>query len=275
MATLLPDIAERYWETMLRGDADGLLRAFDGEPRVDAPHPGTVRGADAIRRFVDGTREWLAGMRAHVSPVRTTRGECRTVAEQELHLRVGGRDVHLPTAVVAQRADVAGITRLSVYHSRWPLTGTHEVRSPVLEADPDLDLPDVVGRYLVALAQGNLRAVMDCFAPDAYVREPAGEPFTHRGEEALRDLYLAFFENAGGIRLDECTVTDDGVAVAVEYNVMRWGRTTLPPQAGIAVYERDPDDLVLTAARIYDDVTPPMEEALLPPHAAAGAQRME
>jgi hypothetical protein len=55
-------------------------------------------------------------------------------------------------------------------------------------------------------------------------------------------------------------VTDDGVRCAVEYNVVRWGSHDLPPQAGIAVYERSPDGL-LAAARVYDDVEPPVELA--------------
>jgi hypothetical protein len=33
----------------------------------------------------------------------------------------------------------------------------------------------------------------------------------------------------------------------------RWGNHDLPPQAGIAVFERDPDGL-LVAVRFYDDV---------------------
>jgi hypothetical protein len=55
-------------------------------------------------------------------------------------------------------------------------------------------------------------------------------------------------------------VTDDGVRCAVESNVVRWGSHDLPPQAGIAVYERGPDGL-LAAARVYDDVEPPVELA--------------
>jgi hypothetical protein len=52
-------------------------------------------------------------------------------------------------------------------------------------------------------------------------------------------------------------VTDDGVRCALEYNCVRWGGHDLPPQAGLGVYERGPDGL-LAAARIYDDVEPPV-----------------
>ena len=66
-----------------------------------------------------------------------------------------------------------------------------------------------------------------------------------------------FCSNGGGIPLEHCAVTDDGRACALEYNVVSWGRTELPPQAGIAVYVRG-DSGKLAAARIYDDVDPPL-----------------
>ncbi len=43
---------------------------------------------------------------------------------------------------------------------------------------------------------------------------------------------------------------------AVEYNCVRWGVTEIPPQTGVAVYERGTSGL-LAATRIYDDVEPP------------------
>jgi hypothetical protein len=260
MATLLPDMAERYWQLLIDGDADALLALFTGAPRIDAVHPGTVEGEDAVRAFAAGTHDWLTGMRAHLSPVRTTRGDFRSIAEQELHLHLDdGRDVHLPTAVVAERAEAPRLERVSVYHSMWPLNGRHDVRRPFLEVDPDLQPPDVVGRYEEALAQGNLRAIMDLFEPDAYVREPAGAPFVHRGEEHVRDFFLTSFGNVGGVVHDLCTVTDDGEACVVEYNAMKWGQTVLQPQPGIMVCERGTDGMLLHAVRIYEDVATPME----------------
>jgi hypothetical protein len=53
-------------------------------------------------------------------------------------------------------------------------------------------------------------------------------------------------------------VTDDGVRCAVEFNWLRWGSHDLPPQAGIAVYERGQDGL-LAAVRVYDDIETPIE----------------
>jgi hypothetical protein len=52
-------------------------------------------------------------------------------------------------------------------------------------------------------------------------------------------------------------VTDDGARCALEFNCRRWGSHDLPPQAGLAVYERGPDGL-LAAARVYDDIDAPV-----------------
>ena len=64
------------------------------------------------------------------------------------------------------------------------------------------------------------------------------------------------FGAGGGIGLQHCVMTDNGVRCALEYNCVRWGRHDLPAQAGIGVYERGPDGL-LAAARVYDNVGSP------------------
>jgi hypothetical protein len=88
------------------------------------------------------------------------------------------------------------------------------------------------------------------------MREPAGEAYVHRGAAELRALFEHFFSNGGGIGLEHCAVTDDGRSCALEYNVVAWGATELPPEAGIAVYVRG-DSGRLSAARVYDDTDPP------------------
>jgi len=63
------------------------------------------------------------------------------------------------------------------------------------------------------------------------------------------------FSNRGAIPLEHCAVIDDKRACALEYNVVRWGKTELPPEAGVAVSVRG-ETGNLAAARIYDDVNP-------------------
>ena len=67
-----------------------------------------------------------------------------------------------------------------------------------------------------------------------------------------------FFSAGGGIILEHCTATEDGVRTALEFNAVRWGGHDLPHQAGVAIYERGATGK-LREARIYDDVEGPVE----------------
>ena len=53
-------------------------------------------------------------------------------------------------------------------------------------------------------------------------------------------------------------MTEDGVRTALEFNAVRWGGVALPPQAGIAIYERGATGRI-AQARVYDDVEGPVE----------------
>jgi hypothetical protein len=114
-----------------------------------------------------------------------------------------------------------------------------------------------VAEYQGALAAGDVDAIVATFEPDAYAREPGGGRYVHRGAEGLRAFYEQLFSNDGGIPLEHCGMLDDGRACALEYNVVWWGRTELPPEAGVAVYVRG-ESGKLAAARIYDDTDPPL-----------------
>ena len=132
------------------------------------------------------------------------------------------------------------------YLCRWLFYEPHQFRPPILK--PGAARPgDVVGRYLAALEAGDTEAVVSTFAPDGYYREPAGTPSAHRGTDELRSFFSLCF-SAGGVRC------------ALEYNLVRWGRHDLPPQAGIAVFDRSPDGL-LAAVRVYDDVAAPVSRS--------------
>jgi hypothetical protein len=246
-----------YFPLLIAGRGEELLGLFDGTPRVDDPRSGRVRGRADFTAFVDDSYRWLSEHRARLSSFRPTRTEGRTVVESVLNLDSGA--VSLPVAVVGEQG-AAGLSAVRVYYSMWPLTGKHRVRRPPLEVDSQIEIPDVVGRYQRALAEGSLEEVLSLFEQDGYAREPAGAGYVHRGPEELREFYGGLFD-IGPIRLGHCAVTDDGVCCCIEYVMSgRWGGMELEPQGGIAVYERSPGGL-LAAARIYDDINVEGQEA--------------
>jgi hypothetical protein len=246
-----------FFDGLLTGEVDALIGSFAGEPELHHPVSGRVKGASAFARFVTDTTTWMAERNVTVEDVDFIVTPSRGVEEFVLHLDGEAGRIELPLALAADLDQDARMIELRMYFSRWPLTGGHRVRPPLLQPDPDLHEPDVVGDYQRALAGGDVDAAVAAFEADGYVREPAGSAYIHRGTDELRALYELFFSDGGGIPLEHCAVTDDGRACALEYNVVAWGRTELPPQAGIAVYVRG-DSGKLAAARIYDDVDPPL-----------------
>lgn len=246
-----------YYDGILAGDPDALVRSFAGRPVLEDPRAGRVEGARDFRAFVSETADWLRERDAAVESVALTRTATRTVEEVMLRLiGDGGARGELPVAIVTDRNPDRKIKAIRVYHSLWPITGEHAVRPPLLPAAPKLHAEGAAGDYQRALADGDLRAIVATFGPDGYAREPSGGVYVHRGAEGLRKFYAHLFANGGGIPLEHCTLTDDGERCAIEYNCVRWGVTDIPAQAGVAVYECA-DSGLLSAARIYDDVEPP------------------
>ena len=249
-----------YFEGLLSGEMDALVGSFAGEPELHHPTRGRIKGRRAFERWVTEHNRWLAERHATIDDLERIVTPRRAVEEAIMHVDGPAGRVGLPVAVAADRDDEARILELRVYYSGWPLTGAHAGRPPVLQRDSEVQQAGVVGEYQRALAAGDVAAVVAAFEPDAYVREPSGGEYVHRGRQQLSALFEHFFSNGGGIGLEYCAVADDGRACALEYNVVRWGRSELPPGAGLAVYVRGATGR-LAAARIYDDADPPLRSS--------------
>jgi hypothetical protein len=245
-----------FFPGLMTGETKALIDSFAGEPEVHHPVRGRIKGAAAFERFAIETNAWLAGLDATVADIDFVLTPRRGI--EELVLEVDGDQgrVELPVAVASDHDERGLIVEQRLYFSSWPLTGRHAMRPPLLQPDPDLDVPGIVGEHQRALAAGDAEAAVAAFEADGYVREPAGGTGVHRGADELRGHYDLLFANGGGIALEHCAVTDDDRGCALEYNVVAWGRTVVAPQAGIAVYVRG-DGGKLAAARIYDDTDPP------------------
>ena len=243
----------RYVPLLIDGDLNGLLALFGDVPRVNDPRLGWVEGP-RFELFVAASCEGLSLRQAKVEHRTTTSTALGAVEECVLSLVRRGRTVRLPVAVAAVIASDV-LTSLHIYHSMLPLMGAHAIRVPILPARPAIGLPLVVERYHEELAAGDVPGTLRQLDAAAVVREPSGEADEHRGTAELRRFYGRILAT-GGISVEHCSLTDDGVSCALEYNLTAWGRFLVPRQAGIAVYERAPTGL-LAAVRLYDDFEPP------------------
>jgi hypothetical protein len=266
----LHDPVGQYFAALNTGDTRDLETVWPGKVVVYDPRAGEVRGHRQLRRFVQRNQAWLAQRNAQTTTVAATRVGGRAVVELLVHLDgdkngqhddVGGEgsgsegEVAWPVAVVAESPDDLSIV-FRTYCSQWPVDGRRYVRPPILDAGQSSP-GDVVGRYQAALEAGDADAAVSTFAPNGYYREPIGLHAAHRGTDELRKFFAWRFSAGGGIGLQYCAMTDDGVRCALEYNCIRWGRHQLPAQAGLGVYERGPDGL-LAAVRVYDDIEAPV-----------------
>ena len=246
-----------YYDGIVSGQFDALVESFAGEPVIHHPVRGRIRGTRAFLAYVTEMNAWMNERHPAIEDVDHLVAPQHGFEEVVVHLDAPMGRVDVPVAITGERESDGRIDEVRLYFSNWPFTGRHLNRPPLLQPDPELDYADVVAEYHRALSAGDADAIVAAFEPDGYAREPAGAQYVHRGHDALHAFYTYLFSNGGGIPLEECTLVDDGRACAVEYNTVRWGVSEVAPEAGMGVYVRG-DSGKLAAARIYDDVDPPL-----------------
>jgi hypothetical protein len=252
-----------FFDGLVAGELGALVESFAGEPELHHPVRGRIKGARAFEAFVVETNAWFKQRDVSIEEVEHVVADRHGFEEVVLRLQTENGRIGLPVAIVADRRPEGTIEELRLYFASWPLTGRHENRPPVLQPDPTLRQPDVVAEYQRALSAGDVDAIVGTFEPDGSVREPAGGRHVHVGHDALHAFYERLFSNDGGIPLEPCALVDDGRAGALEFNVVRWGKTELPPQAGVVVHVRGQSGK-LAAVRMYHDVDPPLETRTAP-----------
>jgi hypothetical protein len=247
-----------FFDGLLTGEIDALVGSFVDGPEVHQPMRGRIKGAAAFERFVTDTTTWMAESNVIVEDIDSILTPERAIDELMLHVDGDAGPIDLPMSLAADLGPDAHMTELRIYFSRWPLSGVRGVRPPLLQPDPNLQAPDIVGEYHRALAAGDVDAVVEAFEPEGYVREPSGGAATHRGTNELRAFYELLIFDRGVMPFELCAVADDGRACALEYNMAARGQPESAPGAGIAVHVRG-DGGKLAAVRSYDDVHPPLD----------------
>jgi limonene-1,2-epoxide hydrolase len=251
------DPVAQYFKALNQGDIHALEDVWPGEVVIYDPRAGEVRGHRQLRQFVSHNRSFLAERQARIETIASTVADGRAVVEMLAHLDGDGATWAWPIAVVAESPNDRSVI-FRTYCSQLPVDGRRHLRPSILTAR-DVHLAGVVAKYQAALDVGDVDTIVETFARDGYLREPIGSHDLHRGTSELHAFFTRCFSAGGGLGVEHCAITDDGIRCAHEFNCVRWGTRQLPPQAGIGVYERGSDGL-LAAARIYDDIEAPFEE---------------
>lgn len=139
-----------YFDGLLAGEPDALVKSFAAVPELHDPVHGRVKGARAFEAFVSEASSWLRRHNVTVEDVEHVITERRGFEEVILHFDAHNGRVDLPVAIVADRRSDGRIDELRIYFSSWPLADRCANRPPLLQPDPKLRAPDVVGDYHVA-----------------------------------------------------------------------------------------------------------------------------
>ncbi len=223
------DLAALY-PRLIQGDM-GVIAAFALKATVDSP----LGAKQELPEFVAETHAWLERHDARTEQVHTVDTPGRVIHELVLRMSFDGVERELPVMLVADVAEDS-IRDLRVYHSTWPLTGSHVVRRPLMNYTLADRPAEPVGSYHEALSEGDAEKADACFEPDGCVREPAGGQWEACGSK--RSEWYRTILSKGPIILHLGTITDDGETVVYEYLADRWGSETIPAQAGAAAYQR-------------------------------------
>lgn len=212
---------------------ENLQRDLLGQTVINDPFSGDISAA----AFKDGSMLWPGDNWARVEHFHTTKADGRRVVEVRC-FKTADSDDFLPISYVFDPAAPAGPTAY-VYSDHHLVEDRARILDPVPGLHPWRDEDDVLFSYFQVLGQNKIDDILAHFADDGYFMHSNGG--VHLGYDALRADFEKMLVD-GGIRIDYCRLTDDGVTCVVEA-YMPSGRPA------IAIYERD--GAVLKAVRIY------------------------
>jgi len=247
-------LSDVLYPVLLENDAEkreALAQRLGGRGTIDDPIFGRASGNPALERMLAEMGGWLKRHDAKYVRDAVTVGVDRDVTEGTLRLESRGREVSIPIAVVTERRPSREV-ELRIYYSTRPLNGTSAARSPVMAPNAGLVLPPTVQRHIDALKRGEPAALVETFDATGSIREASGD--RHAGGDALRNFYERLFggSTGGGVEVLKAGAADDGRTFALEYTLVRSRGKDVPPQAGLALYERS-DTGLIRELRVYDD----------------------
>lgn len=277
VSTASASAAEDFMPALLgRGTQDFFLSLFDPGATVNDVFAGLV-GWDQLKTFrreFQQRLELVGPQSSALQLLRVTKdltSSSRCVVEQLLPLERGwvwdecsGSGSSNSTSAVILFTTVAEVSptngklrSVRLYYPSYPIMGVSVFRPPILSENSSATTGGQVSLYQQALRAGNATAVAQTFEADGYFREPSGAYHSGAYQGVFANFQMFFsLGDGGGIDLEHCAVTQDGVAFVLEYNCVGWGGVPLKSSAGVATYELGRSAHIM-GARVNDNVSPP------------------
>jgi hypothetical protein len=256
-------LSDLYFAALATGQAEQveqLVKRLGERATIDDPIFGRTSGMPTLQRYADEVAAWLRKHDGAFEKVAFVTGSDRDVTEGTLALTFDGKRVQVPVAIVAERRPEREV-ELRLYYSTKPIKGTRALRSPLLPQDDEVAVPPPVAAHLEALSRADAKRLIASFEAGGTLRDSAGTTYAREDDggplAAYYDKLFGAPPNAGspgsGIEVLKGARADDGSSCALEYTVVRVHGKDVPPQAGLAVYERGESGR-LRSVRIYQDV---------------------
>jgi hypothetical protein len=250
-------LSDVYLPALIEGQVVALMHRLGGRATIDDPIFGRTSGLPTLEAYVAEMSEWLRKRGAKYERLCFATGTDRDVTEGKLTITLDGKAVDLPIAIVAERRPSREV-ELRLYYTTAPINGKPALRSPVVGRDDELLLAPTIVNHLAALAHADLDALVASFESGGAIRDSRG--VTHAKDANAGGELRAFYAKLlgatgvdGGVKVLKGGKADDGRICALEYTVVKIRGSVVPPQAGLAVYDRS-DTGLLRAVRIYEDV---------------------
>lgn len=246
-------LSEVYFPALLGESQEELTIRLGERATTYEPVLGAAAGVNDIKKKMTELAKWLADHSASYAHERTFIGVDRDVSEGILSLRVDGRHVDLPIAVVVERRRAREVD-LRVYHAAQPVDRWQAARPPRVIPETEPTLAQDIAAHLSALRMGDADAIVRGFESQGSLRDGAGKMHPRDGNQ-LHDFYVSRLQNAQGSNEWVPIVrraADDGRTSSIEYEIekLRGGETA--PKEGLMVFERG-DSALFRSVRIYDE----------------------
>ena len=229
-------LADVFVPALVEGTLPSLSKRLGNRATIDDPLFGRASTLSSIDPMLEKFAAHFKG--ATYRHVSSATGVDRDVAEGVL---IRGTE-ELPIAIVAERRRLREI-ELRVYYA----SGQSERRSraPMLEAQPDATVPQVVLHVLDALRKGAVERVLAAFEASARFVDPAGKA------HAKKDGAMATFVSdvTSRMQIAPAGAADDGRCCCVEV-VMTRTRPAGDPEPAALTFERGESGL-LRELRFY------------------------